>query len=74
VVEADEESFGEEGFDHVVDVGLEVGFALAAELERHVEYHIAGALVAQFELVSGALAKGGSTFLNMSSVRLLLLK
>ncbi len=70
----DHEAVGEEGLYHEVHVGLEVCIALPAQLQRHVEHHVAGPLVPQLELQVVVLARRSGTFLNMSSVRLLLLK
>ena len=46
----DSQAVGQQRLDHVVDVGLEVGLALLAEAQGHIEDHIAGALVPQLKL------------------------
>lgn len=70
----DGQAVGQQGLDHVVDVGLEVGLALLAETQGHVEDHVAGALVPQLELGGAVLNRRMFTFLNISRVRLLTLK
>lgn len=46
----DGQAIGQQRLDHSVDVGLEVGFALLAEAQWHIEDHVAGALMSQLEL------------------------
>ena len=45
----DNQAVGQQGFYHEIHVGLEVGAALLSQRKRHVEHHIAGALVPQLE-------------------------
>lgn len=70
----DGQAIGQQGLDHVVDVGFEVGLALLAESQRHVEDHVAGALMPQLKLDVAVLSGNMGTFLNMRRVRLLTLK
>ena len=70
----DGQAIRQQGLDHVVDVWFEVGLALLANAQGHIEDHITGALMPQLKLDVAVLSGFMGTFLNMSRVRLLTLK
>jgi hypothetical protein len=43
------QALGQQGLDHVVEVGLQVSSTLFAQTQRQIEHHVAGALVAQLK-------------------------
>ena len=69
-----QQAVGQQGLNHQIYVGFEVWLALSARPQRHIENDVASPLVSQLELRIVILGRKASTFLNMSSVRLPLLK